>query len=418
VKILYLCADLGVPVLGAKGSSLHVRALASALARAGHEVAVAAPTLYRSPWDPPVAFEIRVEHVPPSDAVEAAARGIKSFRETLGVETAIGGELRRILYNEELQVRLKRTLERMPPDILLERASLFGTAGSRIAQELGVPHMVELNAPIAVEQGTYRRGTLAELAAAAERWTLARADTVLAVSAPLAEHAVRLGASPEAVHVIPNGVDPARFRPGARDAAFRRRLGLPAGPLLGFVGGLRPWHGIETLPELLARLASRHPQLQLVVAGDGPLSPMLREELRERGLAPRATLVGSLPQSDVASLLRELDVAVAPYPQPGHPFYFSPLKLFEYMACGAAVVASDVGQIAAVVRDGLNGLLVEPGNIDELAAACDRLLGDAELRRRLGSAAADDVRRRYTWDANAERIAGLATRVREARAAA
>jgi glycosyltransferase involved in cell wall biosynthesis len=188
--------------------------------------------------------------------------------------------------------------------------------------------------------------------------------------------------------------------------------------LLGFVGGLRPWHGIEALPDLLARLVSRHPRLQLVVAGDGPLGAMLREELRERRLAARATLLGSVRQDDVPALLRELDVAVAPYPQSVHPFYFSPLKLFEYMACGTAVVASDVGQIAAVVRDGLNGMLVEAGNVDELAAACDRLLADGDLRRRLGAAAADDVRRNYTWDANAERIAALADSVRVAKAAA
>ncbi len=418
MRILYLCADLGVPVLGGKGAAVHVRSLAEALARAGHEVAVAAAALARAPWERPAPFELPVLHLPPAESVEAASRGIKTFRETIGSDTAIGGELRRILYNEQLRVDLKRALERTPPDVVLERASLFGTAGSLVAAELGVPHLLELNAPLAAEQGAYRRGTLAELAAGAERWALARADAVLTVSAPLAEHAVRTGAMPERVHVLPNGVDPAVFRPDARNAMLRRRLGLGQGPLIGFVGGLRPWHGIEALPNLLATLAARRPSLQLVVAGDGPLSAWLRRELAARGLAGHAALLGPLPHADVAAVIRELDVALAPYPLPEHDFYFSPLKLFEYMGCGAPVVASSVGQIADVVRDGENGLLVAPGDTAALARACERLLAEPQLRRQLGTAAAEDVRRLYTWDANATRVGELSSRLRELRAAA
>jgi glycosyltransferase involved in cell wall biosynthesis len=305
-----------------------------------------------------------------------------------------------------------------PPDVILERASLFGTAGSLVAAELDIPHLLELNAPLAAEQGAYRRGALGELAGLAERWALSRADAVLTVSAPLAEHAMRAGARAERVHVLPNGVDTKVFRPDARDAMLRRRLGLGAGPLIGFVGGLRPWHGIDALPELLERLAARHRSIQLVVVGDGPLAGWLRGELDRRGLSDRAVLVGAVPHEDVAAVMRELDVAIAPYPQPEHDFYFSPLKLFEYMACGAPVVASRIGQIADVVRDGENGLLVTPGDADELAAACDRLLLDPELARRLGAAAADDIRRFYTWDVNAARVGELSTLLRDSKAAA
>lgn len=418
MRILYLCADLGVPVLGGKGSSVHLRSLAEALARAGHEVAVAAPALVRSPWERPAAFEPPVLHLPPAEPVEAASRGVKTFRETIGAETAVGGELRRLLYNEQLRVELKRALERTPPDVILERASLFGTAGSLVAEELGVPHLLELNAPLAAEQGAYRRGELGELASAAERWVLAHADAVLAVSAPLAAHAARFGAPPERVHVLANGVDPALFRPGARDATLRRRLGLGPGPLIGFVGGLRPWHGIEALPELLETLSARRPSLQLVVVGDGPLAAWLRDELAARGLTGRAALLGSLAHAEVAAVVRELDVALAPYPPPKHDFYFSPLKLFEYMGCGTPVVASALGQIADVIRDGENGLLVPPGDVPALADACERLLAAPDLARRLGAAAADDVHRLHTWDANAERIAELSTRLRKLRAAA
>ena len=101
-------------------------------------------------------------------------------------------------------------------------------------------------------------------------------------------------------------------------------------------------------------------------------------------------------------------MALAPYPRLDHPFYFSPLKLFEYMACGVPVVAAEVGQIAEVVRDGETGLLYPPGDADALVAACDRLLADSPLRRRVGEAAAKEVHTRYTWDHNAARVVELA----------
>ena len=117
------------------------------------------------------------------------------------------------------------------------------------------------------------------LASQAERWTLTRADAVLVVSAALETHVRSLGVEPQRVHVLPNGVDPQLFHPGAPDPDLRRRLGLNGGPTLGFVGGLRPWHGIELLPDLLQRLMLRHQDIRLVVVGDGPLRQPLETEL-------------------------------------------------------------------------------------------------------------------------------------------
>ena len=107
-------------------------------------------------------------------------------------------------------------------------------------------------------------------------------------------------------------------------------------------------------------------------------------------------------------MIHRFDVALAPYPRPAHDFYFSPLKLFEYLACGAPVVAASLGQIAEVVRHGETGLLYPPGELDALVASCERLLEDPDLRRRMGRAAAKEIHDRYTWDHNAERVIDLA----------
>jgi glycosyltransferase involved in cell wall biosynthesis len=408
VKILYICPDLGIPVLGRKGASVHVRELVAAFGRAGHSVVLAAPLLNKSPWEKPAELEAQLLHAPPAPDVVSAFYGIKAFNETLGIEDSLPGELRRILYDQDLAAQLKRRFENHAPDFIYERASLYSTAGVMLARELERPLIMELNSPLSVEQATYRATGLGDLAARAESWALARADAVLAVSTPLRDYAISLGAEPDRVHVVPNGVDAEMFKPDEPDLEVRKRWGLDDNPVLGFVGGLRPWHGVEVLPALLDRLVSRYPGLRLVIVGDGPLRGELEHELRERCLARSAVLTGSLPHEEVAALIHQFDVALAPYSRPDHDFYFSPLKLFEYMACGVPVVAAALGQIEEVVRDEVTGLLYPPGEQDALLAACERLLSDPDLRRRLGRVAAKEIHNHYTWDRNSARVVELA----------
>jgi glycosyltransferase involved in cell wall biosynthesis len=417
MRILYLCPDLGIPVLGRKGASVHVRSLAAAMTRAGHAVVVAAGVLSKSPWEEPARLEVRLLHLPADPDRSGAVAALKALNATLGIANGLPAELRQILYDRDLAKQLRRHFEHAPPDFVYERAALYAMAGSEVAHELGVPHLVELNAPLAVEQTTYRGTGFGDLAAMAERWLLCRADAVLCVSAPLRDYALSLGVEPDRVQVVPNGVDAAQFRPGPPDPAVRACWGLGGGPVLGFLGGLRPWHGVEVLPALFERVARRHRGARLLFVGDGPLRPGLQKELRERGLDGRAVFTGPVAHEDVPALLRLLDVALAPYPPAGHACYFSPLKLFEYMACGVPVVAAGLGQVAEVVRHGETGLLYPPGDADALAGACGRLLEDPALGRRLGAAAAEEVRGRYTWDRNAARVVELARSLRAARGA-
>jgi len=407
MKILYLCSDLGIPVLGRKGASVHVRGLVSAFVRAGHFVVLAAPLLNKTPWEEPASLNVPLLHLPPSADILNAVFAVKAFNERLGVTNSLPGEFRRILYNQEIVTPIKRRFEHDPPDFIYERASLYSTAGVALAHELNVLLVVELNAPLAVEQSAYRATGLGELAAQAERWALLQADAVLTVSAPLRDYVVSLGVELGRVQVVPNGVDATLFHPAPPEPSIRARWGLGNGPVLGFVGGLRRWHGVEALPTLLERLVQRYRGLRLVIVGDGPLRGELEHTLKERGLTRSVVFTGSLPHEEVADLIRQFDVALAPYSKPEHAFYFSPLKLFEYMACGVPVVAAALGQIAEIVRDGETGLLYPPDELDALTAACDRLLADPALRQRLGQAAAKEVHGLYTWDRNAARVVEL-----------
>lgn len=410
MKILYHCPDLGIPVLGWKGAAAHVRGLVSAFIRSGHSVVLAAPILNKSPWESPAMVEASPMQLALSDEAQATLAALKEFNTSLGVDNSLPGDLRRILYNQEAKARLSRRFADDPPDFIYERAALCATAGVELARQFNVPIVVEVNAPLVLEQSRYRATGFGELAAQAEGWVARNADALVTVSAALLDHVVELGADPRRVHVIPNGVDAKLFRPGACDARARARMGLSQGdgPVLGFVGGLRPWHGVETLLDLLERLAPHHDRLRLVIVGDGPLRGRLEETMRARGLTRQVVFTGTVAQEEVASMIRGFDMALAPYPKLDHAFYFSPLKLFEYMACGIPVVAPRIGQIAEVIEEGVNGLLYPVGDLNALVDACRRLIGDQALRRRIGQAAAQDVQRRYTWDHNSAAISDIA----------
>ncbi len=244
MKVLYICADLGVPLLGRKGAATHVRNLVSALERAGHTVVVAAPTKTKSPWEEPARPPTSLLILPPGTATMAAVASLKEVVGRLGVGSSVPGEIRRLLYDQELFPRLLRRFKDDAPDVVYERGSILATAGARLADELGRPFLLELNAPLSLEQSAYRGGGSSELAAAAEKWVLMRADAVLPVSAPLAEHVASLGVPAERIHVVPNGVDTALFYPGAgprlrRRAAALAWRGAPSAALREAVGAVR-----------------------------------------------------------------------------------------------------------------------------------------------------------------------------------
>jgi glycosyltransferase involved in cell wall biosynthesis len=282
---------------------------------------------------------------------------------------------------------------------------LWSVAPMAYAERAGAAGILELNAPLVEEQARYRTLVHTAVARALLAESLRTARVVVAVSDGVAAWARTLLGDDSHVYVVPNGVDPRRF-----DARFpdpvERELHTERF-VIGFVGTLKPWHGLDTLIDAFEHVVDLVPSARLLIVGDGPERRRIETRLVDAGLMDRATLTGAVAHDDVPGFLARLDVAVAPYP-PLDDFYFSPLKLTEYMAAGLPVVASAIGQIDALVRHEVTGLLFPPGESDALASALRRLHADAPLRRRLGRAAHDLVARYYTWHHTLERIFELA----------
>jgi glycosyltransferase involved in cell wall biosynthesis len=401
MRIAYLTAGAGVPVFGHNGASVHIREFVKALADLGHDVTILAARRGK----PEAGCGTRIVEVrnPPSwwhlVAVVGRRRVRRRAREELSIRASAA-----------ILERLRQLHARERFDLIYERYTLWSVAGVRAAYELRIPCILEVNAPLVVEQQRYRNLILTAHAEAIEAEVLSGAHSVVAVSEPVRHYVLTKGASPEKAIVLSNGVDLTRFHPAVEPETLD---GIGGKFIIGWIGSFKPWHGLEMLLEAFRTLATRSSAYHLLLVGDGPRRTWAEDTIRRLGLASRVTMTGSVPHGRIPRLIQRMDVAVAPAPALDD-FYFSPLKLFEYIAVGKPVVASRIGQIQDVVTDGRTGLLIPPGDQGELAAAIERLREDPELRMRLG-AAASEAARHYTWERNARRVTALAEDLLKAR---
>ena len=366
------------------GQSVHVEQLVGALRRAGHEVMVVGPGFYQQA------------------AFGGGSNLVAWVRARL---PAVIGEFAEIAYNLPAYWRLRRAAVRFRPDIIYERYNLYHLAGGWLAERTGLPFYLEVNAPIAEERTRFGGLRLRRLARWLEAWTWRAATRVVAVTGVLKSMIAAAGVAADRIEVVPNGIDPAAF------------VDLPARPdapdplVLGFVGFVRDWHGLDTVIAAMAAHAGT-PRLDLVVVGDGPARPALERQAAALGIADRVRFTGLAPHEDVPRLVAGFDIAL----QPRAVVYASPLKIFDYMAAGRAIVAPDQPNIREILTDGETALLFDPASPDALWRAVLRLAGDAPLRSRIGAAARSAIgRRRYTWADNAARLIEWAGRDRVAR---
>ncbi len=400
MRIAYLTADFGVPVLGTKGASAHVRGLVQALRAEGHDVFVLAANVGD---ESPASFQVR--EVPFAGALPTLYEALQ--QEDLCQGTRLAKDLRNLLYASTLELQGRLMLEEFRPDVIYERHCLFNTAGLALAHHFDVPLMLEVNAPLMFEQQKMRGLALPLVARAAERLVLAGADQVVVVSQALCTYVADFGVPPDRMSVIPNAADPDVFGPAVGLSPIRQQLGWHDQFVIGFVGSMKPWHGVETLLQMLQLLGGRDSAFRLLLVGAGPHLTDLRHQAEQLGLGDAVHMTGAVPHDAVPDLLRAMDLTVAAYAADAEA-YFSPVKLFEYMAMALPVVAARVGQACEVIEEGRTGWLYTAGDANELADVIRRISADRALCRAVGAAARDCVLQQYTWRHNARRVAGIA----------
>lgn len=379
MKAAYICADPGIPVFGQKGCSIHVQEVIRSLLQKNVQICL---------------FTTRLGNATPSDFQKVKVYQLPTIPK---VELAVRERVARSI-NPDLELEL--TLAQ-PFDFVYERYSLWSYSGMEYARKMGIPGILEVNAPLILEQDKHRGLVDREQAEAIAKRVFQAATTIIAVSREIKDYVSQYVTDTDKIQIIPNGVNPQRFTGNVSGKDTQQFT-------VGFVGSLKPWHGLPILIDAFARFQRNYPQARLLFVGDGKERDRLNQDIATRKLESAVKFTGAVSPETVPHWLSQMDVAVAPYP-PSQDFYFSPLKVYEYMAAGLPVVASNIGQISEIIDDGVNGLLTPPGDATALADALEQLWRSPLLRRRLGDSARAKILQHHTWERVVEKILWFAT---------
>ncbi len=289
-------------------------------------------------------------------------------------------------------------------DFIYQRYSRFNWTGVALSVATGLRLALEFNGSEAWISRHWDPVGHLRLLERFERLNLKAADFIFVVSEVERRNLISAGIDTAKVIVNPNGVDPEVFHPECGGERVRRALGVENKIVIGFVGTFGPWHGAPVLAEAATKV--RDERCHFLFIGDGDERAICESIIEAAGRSERATFAGRISHDQIPAYLDACDILASPHvaSSDGSEFFGSPTKLFEYMAMQRPVVASRLGQIADVIIDGENGLLIEPGDAGELAQAIERLAADENLRARLGAAARRAVAERYTWAQNAARV--------------
>lgn len=369
------------------GSASHVVEFTEAMKKLGHEVTI----------HPPLEYDIA------NNSARLKFLGAKLKQRIIyWIE-----EFRSILSNISIFFESKKFLERTPPDIIIIRYQLYHFATMVLARLKRVPAILEINAPMAFESRKFSKVyfQLPFLAEWTEYLSLKLANAIITVSEELKEFYVRKGILSEKIFVVPNGANIEKFSPlsgnnVAPDIKQTKNL------VIGFIGTFNKWHGINTLGETIWKCSKLETRTKFLLIGDGPLKPDLEKYINDHDLQNFVQFSGIVPHNQIPQYISAMDIVIAPYPKLDF-FYFSPLKIFEYMSSAKAIIAARIGQVEELIQDGINGFLYEPDNQDELMSKLLMLVDDRSLRHKFGERARQTILKNYTWDRNAEKISKI-----------
>ena len=317
-----------------------------------------------------------------------------------------------LYYNRQVAASGLKEVQNRSRDVVYARYSLDSYAPVIIARELEIPLILEYNgSEVWVAKhwgGGLRYRALAEKI---EEFVIRSADMITVVSKPLMDDLVKRGIDENRILVNPNAVDPGMFDPGRFSpeeiSELRDELGIPAGRIVaGFIGTFGQWHGVEVLASAIPLALEGNSNLHFLLIGGGPLLNRVRDHLRTSDVLDRVTITGIIPQRDAPKYLMCADFFLSPHVPnaDGTPFFGSPTKLFEYMALGKGIIASDLDQIGEILEHEKTAILVKPGNSRDLAKAIDYMYDNMEFTNKLGKAARELVLEKYTWDAHVGKI--------------
>lgn len=309
-----------------------------------------------------------------------------------------------LAYNLYGYHRLCRAIRSRRPDLIYERYSLNTFCGIWASRRFQIPIVLEVNAPLFLEQRALKKLAFQRLARFSERWICSHSNWTVVVSNVMKQLLTQEGVPPEKITVIPNGVDVQVFHPRVSGEEIRRRYCLGRNVVVGFVGWFRPWHGLDLLLEAMKEAHLAEHGVRLLLVGDGPAYPALRRYIERHDLQSAIIFTGPVLQAEVPAHIAAMDIAVQPSATP----YACPMKILEYMAMGKCIVAPDQPNIREILQDRVTGFLFQPGHRESLKSTLLEVLLDHTKREIAGKRACESIYERgYLWKANAQKTLTL-----------
>lgn len=375
------------------GQAVHIEEMIASMRKLGHEVRVVAPA------------------VGDEGRMGGEVSWVQRLRSHL--PSAVY-ELMELAYTWVAYRRLRAAADEFKPDVIYERYNLYLLAGLMLKKKLGIPLLLEVNAPLVQERSAHSGGlSLKRLARWAEGTAWRGADYVLPVTQVLGDHVRAYGVPDARIVVIPNGINEEHFAAAPAPEQAKVERGLAGKLVLGFTGFVREWHGVDRVIRWMAGPAAPA-NAHLLVVGDGPIRPELEKLAAELGIAARVTFTGVIHRDQVPAWVASFDIALQPAVVP----YASPLKLMEYLVMGKAVLAPRTPNLCEVLSDGRNALLFDGDTPGAMELALGRLCDDAELSASIAAGARATIDELdLTWDGNARKVLQLIECRREAHVA-
>lgn len=324
--------------------------------------------------------------------IDYSESGLKKFIKKLLPESIWQSmkDRRLIRFDRYAKKQLESLVEVEKPDMIYERGYYLMTSGVQVAEEHDITHAIELNAPYPEEKLDMEGASLfVRLSHEKEKIQVTKTDLVVVVSSALKTYIQeKYDIEGDKILVVPNAVNPEKFR----GVAYGSGRFPVSSTVIGFVGSIFPYHGVDKLIEGFAQLANEHEDLRLLIVGDGHVLASLKNLTAELGIEEKVIFTGNVVYEEVYTLISEMDICVMATSN----WYGSPVKIFEYGIMNKAVIAPDNIPVNDVMVHEEHGLLCDDSRIS-LTNAMRRLVKDENLRLTLAANFHDKVLKDHTW---------------------
>lgn len=321
-------------------------------------------------------------------------------------------DLKQLLLNFKYIIKEFRIIAVEQPDLIISRLELYLFSSLLLSKLMKIPIIIEADAPCVYELKEFSKEfwRIPWLAGFIERLNLKKADISVCVSNAAKQYFIDQGVPEHKLVVITNGADIDKFHPLVDKTPILKK-DISGKTVVGFVGSFHFWHGIENLIEVIKKTIQAYQNTIFLLVGEGgPMKQKLEHVVKHEGLQRLVILAGYISYEDIPEYISAMDIVLAPYPKLKF-FYYSPVKIFEYMSSGKPVITTNIGQISEVIKNGYNGFLTEPDNIEQILSKLLELLVNPELRSSIGKNARETIIANHTWMKKASQLSEICNNV-------